>query len=79
MHLPAKKHWTTVILLVVRVPVLSEQILKHAPTSQKHWTTVILLVVRVPVLSEQILKHAPTSQEALDDSHPVGCEGTSLV
>ena len=30
-------------------------------------------------MSEQILKHAPTSQEALDDSHPVGCEGTSLV
>ena len=79
MHLLAKKHWTTVILLVVRVPVLSEQILNHAPTSKKHWATVILLVVRVPVLSEQILKHAPTSQEALDDSHPVGCEGTSLV
>ena len=50
----------------------------HLP-AKKHWTTVILLVVRVPVLPEQILKHAPTSQEALDDSHPVGCEGTSLV
>ena len=50
----------------------------HLP-AKKHWTTVILLVVRVPVLSEQILRHAPTSQEALDDSRPVGCEGTSPV
>ena len=47
--------------------------------AKKQWTTVILLVVRVPVVSGQILRHAPTSQEALDDSRPVGCEGTSLV
>ena len=35
MHLPAKKHWMTVVLLVVRVLVLSGQILRHAPTSQE--------------------------------------------
>ena len=50
----------------------------HLP-AKNHWTTVILLVVRVPVLSEQTLKHASTSQEALDDSHPVGCEGTTSL